>query len=53
MTKDTHVKKDYVDRQHVTWNLNSEDHVDSQYVTGNIIAEDYGDGHYVIDTTAA
>jgi len=28
MTKDNHVEKDYIDGQHVTWNLTTEDHID-------------------------
>src|SRR6266542_1047891 len=27
MIKNTYMKKDYIDRQHVTWNFNTEDHV--------------------------
>ena len=52
MTKNTHVEKDHVDGQHVTWNFNSEDHGDSRHVTESITAGDHGDRHHVIDITA-
>ncbi len=53
MTKNIHVKEDYIDRQHVTWNFNSEDHVDGQHVTEDITMEDHGDRHHVTNITAA
>ncbi len=51
MTKNTHVKEDYVDEQHVTWDFNSEDHVDSRYVTESITMKDHGDSHHMTDIT--
>ena len=51
MIKNTHVEEDHVDRQHVTWNLNTEDYVNSQHVTENITAKDHSDGHHVTDIT--
>ena len=52
VTKNTHVKENHVDGQHMTWNFNSEDHVNGRHVTENITAEDHGDRHHMIDITA-
>ena len=51
--KNTHVKEDYIDGQHVTWNFDLKDYVDGWHVTETITAEDHGDRHHVTDTTAA
>ncbi len=46
-----HMQKNYVDRQHVIWNFNTEDYIDRWYVIENIM-EDYSNRYYVIDITA-
>src|SRR6266540_859002 len=51
VTENTHMEKDHVVEQHVTWNFNSEDHVDGRHVTESITVEDHGDGHYMTDIT--
>ena len=53
VTKNTHVEEDHVDRQYMTWNLNTEDHVDSWHMTENITIEDHGDRYHVTNITAA
>ena len=53
VTKNTYVKEDHVDGQHVTWNFNSEDYVDGRHVTENITAKDHGDRYHVTNITAA
>ena len=45
MTKNTHIKKDHVDRQHMIWNFDTEDHVDGWHVTENTTVKDHGDRH--------
>ena len=53
VTKNIHMEKDHVDRQHVIWNFNLKDHVDGQHVTRIIIVKDHGDRHHMTGTTAA
>ncbi len=53
VTKNTHMEKNHINRQHVTWNINSKDHVDGWHVTENITAEDHGDGYHVTDIIVA
>ena len=50
--KNTHVKEDHVNGQHVIWNFITEDHVNSQHVTGIITAEDHDDEYHVTNITA-
>ena len=53
VTKNTHVKENHIDGQHVIWNFNSKDHVDSWHVTESITVKDHDDRHHVTDIIAA
>ncbi len=53
VTKNTYIKEDHVNRQHVTWNFNTEDHVDRWHMTENITVKDHDDKYHMTDITVA
>ncbi len=49
--EENHVKEDHINKQYMTWNINTKDHIRNQYMTENNIVKDHDKGCHITDIT--